>query len=1857
MIQTGFESRIKVQDVIENQLPEYVLDESPKTVDFLKQYYISQEFQGGVVDIVENLDQYLKVDNLTPEVIVENVSVVSPVSSTDTTIVVSGTKGFPNQYGLLKIDDEIITYTGLTTNTFTGCVRGFSGITSYHNDLNQEELVFTQTEAASHSENSKVQNLSSLFLKEFYKKVKYTFTPGFEDRAFYSDLNVGNFIKNARSFYQSKGTDESFRILFNVLYGETPKVINLEEYLLKSSDAEYIRREVVIADLIGSGNPLNIVGQSIFKTNDSSTTASISAVEPFTRGNKTYFKLSLFVGYSDRSSSIEGIFKITPNTKCLERVQSGSSVISVDSTIGFEKSGTILSGSNLITYTDKSINQFLNCSGIENTILPTDDITSSTETYYAYENGDTSKKIELRLTGVISDFIAKSEYILADEGQTLTVKHLGDSIKNPEGTKTYKEVFANSWIYNTSSSIEVDNIDGGIFTLKSIIDRSHFKKGDIIEITDTSTGEVKFPIYDNSGNIISDIPYVDEEISFGSKIISISGLSKFDSSSSSNFSIRRRINKAYSFPVEFKYGNQSIISDVQNVYTEDDKFAYVASNSLPSSGVGFTDFKYNIEIDLIESSFESSNSLIDKDGETDFYTTILFDNPVPFITGDRVYYQSEVIDLVGLEKGAYYVKVLSDSNPNLDKKKVKLFTSLSFMDDDSNAIRFSFPDSGIGLHRFTLYSQKSRELNPPKLLRKFSLNPNIKNGSDEETIPGPVGMLINGVEIFNYKSKDKVYYGPIKNVSVLNGGEDFDLLNPPKVEISTGLGTTALVQPVITGEIKDIIIDTQDFDIDRVLSVNVSGGNVNGGNFNPVLVKRRREVLLDGRTSSQGGGISTSTSQLVFLSDHNFIDGQEIVYRNNGNSNIVVGSGTSSLVNNGVYYAKVDNNQTIQIFGSYNNYLSNTNPIQFYDSSPGGNHKFLTNEVRNTVSEIEILDGGTLTNRKLIVKTSGISTSNHTINFENHNFSNGDIVEYSPVSGLGTIAGLSTANQYYVLTNDKNSFRLCDAGVGGTITTNFNQQKIVKFSSTGSGLQQFKYPDVEVSLTFTTVGLGTITQIQTITATPVIKGSISDLYLYESGTGYGSTTLNFHKKPIITIKNGTDAKIEPIVVNGLINDINIQFGGVDYFSIPELKVVDPKGSGSGAKLRAVISNGKITDVEIIQKGIGYSSSTVINVVSSGKNAVLDLNVRDLTVNFVEKISTPRYSTLNEVIPGQGLQYFVSGYYDDLRSSFKDNGNRSSRIIGWAYDGNPIYGSYLDASTFAQSGYTKDSSNVLDRPSISIFPEGFFVEDYNYDGNGDLDENNGRYAITEDFPNGVYAYYATVDQTNGRPVFPYFIGNTFRSKTLEENKLLNQEFDFNNSNLIRNTFPYKIAERFADNDFIIESNEIKNQKVKVESVSKGSITGFNIINSGDNYKVGDNLSFDNTNTNGGDLRVKVSSIKGKSIDNVQTTFNEYENSVFVWKNDKVLIYTPQYHELLDKDNIIISGFSTSTLTKLNNSYSVSVSPIQTVGITTQIPSGSDTTEIYVTNIPSQVSTGTSIQIGNEILEVLNIFPSKNILRVKRGNSGISHNIGTSVEFKNNLLTIDAKLDYFKSNLNNKVYFNPTESIGVGTEVGIGSDVTFNFGNETISRSIPTQSIYLENHPFATNQKVTFSRNGNSNISISTSPSSPLISLPSTVYVVNKTPNTIGIKTSLTTNEVFFVSNGQDKDDYYFETNFDQELGLVESIKTTVSISTSHELSFGDSILLNVNPNLNIGIGTSTAVRIIRDTNTENILINPIGFSSSQIDTSTNQITLSGHNLNTGDKVIYNADEVASGLETGSIISTKLMAIILNCAKPM
>ena len=122
----------------------------------------------------------------------------------------------------------------------------------------------------------------------------------------------------------------------------------------------------------------------------------------------------------------------------------------------------------------------------------------------------------------------------------------------------------------------------------------------------------------------------------------------------------------------------------------------------------------------------------------------------------------------------------------------------------------------------------------------------------------------------------------------------------------------------------------------------------------------------------------------------------------------------------------------------------------------------------------------------------------------------------------------------------------------------------------------------------------------------------------------------------------------------------------------------------------------------------------------------------------------------------------------------------SPLIGFAYDGFPIYGAYGYANTDGTGGITRIKSsyqlrNISTRttystgatvtagPAVSsTFPLGYFREDYEYIaqvGQDYLDEHNGRFCITPEYPNGIYCYFATVD-ANWNSAYPYVVGPTF-----------------------------------------------------------------------------------------------------------------------------------------------------------------------------------------------------------------------------------------------------------------------------------------------------------------------------------------------------------------------------------------------------------------------------------------------------------------------------------------------------------------
>ena len=137
---------------------------------------------------------------------------------------------------------------------------------------------------------------------------------------------------------------------------------------------------------------------------------------------------------------------------------------------------------------------------------------------------------------------------------------------------------------------------------------------------------------------------------------------------------------------------------------------------------------------------------------------------------------------------------------------------------------------------------------------------------------------------------------------------------------------------------------------------------------------------------------------------------------------------------------------------------------------------------------------------------------------------------------------------------------------------------------------------------------------------------------------------------------------------------------------------------------------------------------------------------------------------------------------DADGLYMISATQHSPLIGFAYDGFPIYGAYGYKNVDGTGGIVRMKSsyqlrNITTRttsptggtvtagPAVSAtYPLGTFREDYEYITTSAstpdyLDEHNGRFCVTPEYPAGIYCYFATVD-ANWNSTYPYVVGPTY-----------------------------------------------------------------------------------------------------------------------------------------------------------------------------------------------------------------------------------------------------------------------------------------------------------------------------------------------------------------------------------------------------------------------------------------------------------------------------------------------------------------
>ena len=369
---------------------------------------------------------------------------------------------------------------------------------------------------------------------------------------------------------------------------------------------------------------------------------------------------------------------------------------------------------------------------------------------------------------------------------------------------------------------------------------------------------------------------------------------------------------------------------------------------------------------------------------------------------------------------------------------------------------------------------------------------------------------------------------------------------------------------------------------------------------------------------------------------------------------------------------------------------------------------------------------------------------------------------------------------------------------------------------------------------------------------------------------------NYTRNPAVTITSGRGAEVTATVTKDKVTKLTIVNPG-EYYSTPPLIVIkDSTNNGRGAKYTSIIStDGKLIGFNKVEEGKFYTQENIsVEVIPVGSGAEASAKVKRWKQNrfyrLKNSVGISHLDSENGYLFENIERSFGYGYAHvanppSLRISLSDTiTNSHSPIIGYAYDGNPIYGPYAYANplsptspiTRMTSSWRLKTSRDLGGPDITDYPLGSFIEDYRYQHRfGSLDENNGRYCVTPDYPNGVYAYFVTID-SSGAPVFPYILGERFYGIPVESNYA---------AKISQLNVPSK-SRRLKTS--ITPNNGVYASAI-IETTTEGNVTSSVVEYSPANFSIGNSVIVDNYETSGNDLVAEVSSLKGKQIDSIES----------------------------------------------------------------------------------------------------------------------------------------------------------------------------------------------------------------------------------------------------------------------------------------------------------------------------------------------------------------------------------------------------
>ena len=303
----------KISSLISSQLPDFVVDDHPQFVQFLKTYFQFMESAMLQVTSIESTDG-VTLENetgLQDNLLLDGSKITSERTQSD-----AGDKIIyeDTTYGSFTVGETI---TGLTSKatakviaedlangkifitaqdrfSLNEIIQGNdSGAEAVINNYRPNPVNNVQQLTNFRDPDKVISNFLSNFRDEFLKTIPETLANGIDKRSL---------IKNIKSLYRMKGTQKGHELFFRILFNQVSETFYPRSQMLRVSDGQWDTQKVLRA-IASTGNTTNLVGRTITgKT--SAATAVIESIKKFIIANREVSEFILNI------NSMTGDFQI-----------------------------------------------------------------------------------------------------------------------------------------------------------------------------------------------------------------------------------------------------------------------------------------------------------------------------------------------------------------------------------------------------------------------------------------------------------------------------------------------------------------------------------------------------------------------------------------------------------------------------------------------------------------------------------------------------------------------------------------------------------------------------------------------------------------------------------------------------------------------------------------------------------------------------------------------------------------------------------------------------------------------------------------------------------------------------------------------------------------------------------------------------------------------------------------------------------------------------------------------------------------------------------------------------------------------------------------------------------------------------------------------------------------------------------------------------------------------------------------------------------------------------------------------------------------------------------------------------------